>query len=116
MRIKVPHERAGTFEPVMVPKHARHLSGFDEAVISVYAKGLTTGDIVNHLQGVYGTSVSKDLVSRVTDAVVEQTQAWQARPLDQEWLPVVVVNPEVRGLHAEVRAEQDAAGGQASLL
>ena len=72
VRIQVPRDRAGSFEPVMVPKHARHLSGFDQAVISLYAKGMTTGDIVNHLQDVYGTSVSKDLVSRVTDAVLEQ--------------------------------------------
>lgn len=62
VRIRVPRDRAGTFEPVMVPKHARHLSGFDETVISMYAKGMTTGDIVNYLQDVYGSSVSKDLV------------------------------------------------------
>lgn len=91
VRIKVPRDRAGTFEPVMVPKHARHLSGFDEAVISLYAKGMTTGDIVNHLQDVYGSSVSKDLVSRVTDAVVEQMLAWQSRPLDVVY-PVVLVD------------------------
>ena len=54
VRISVPRDRAGSFEPVMVPKHARHLSGFDQAVISLYAKGMTTGDIVNHLQDVYG--------------------------------------------------------------
>ena len=53
VRIQVPRDRAGSFEPVMVPKHARHLSGFDEAVISLYAKGMTTGDIVNHLADVY---------------------------------------------------------------
>jgi putative transposase len=89
--IRVPRDRQGTFEPVMVPKHARHLSGFDEAVISLYAKGMTTGDIVNHLQDVYGSSVSKDLVSRVTDAVLEQMQAWQSRPLDALY-PVILVD------------------------
>jgi putative transposase len=91
VRIQVPRDRAGSFEPVMVPKHARHLSGFDQAVISLYAKGMTTGDIVNHLQDVYGTSVSKDLVSRVTDAVVEQMQAWASRPLDALY-PVLLID------------------------
>jgi putative transposase len=91
VRIRVPRDRAGSFEPVMVPKHARHLSGFDQAVISLYAKGMTTGDIVNHLSDVYGSSVSKDLVSRVTDAVVEEMLAWQSRPLDALY-PVILVD------------------------
>ena len=91
VRISVPRDRAGSFEPVMVPKHARHLSGFDQAVISLYAKGMTTGDIVHHLQDVYGTSVSKDLVSRVTDAVLEQMQAWASRPLDAVY-PVLLID------------------------
>ena len=91
VRIQVPRDRAGSFEPVMVPKHARHLSGFDQAVISLYAKGMTTGDIVNHLQDIYGTSVSKDLVSRVTDAVLEQMQAWASRPLDAVY-PVLLID------------------------
>jgi putative transposase len=91
VRIQVPRDRAGSFEPIMVPKHTRHLSGFDEAVISLYAKGMTTGDIVNHLSDVYGTSVSKDLVSRVTDAVLEQMQAWSSRPLDAVY-PILLID------------------------
>lgn len=91
MRINVARDRAGTFEPTIVPKHAWHPSGFDEAVISLYAQGMTTGDIVAHLEDVYGSSVSKDLVSRVTDAVLEAMQAWQGRPLDSVY-PVVLVD------------------------
>lgn len=91
VRITVPRDRAGTFSPAVVPKHARRLAGFDDAVLSLYAKGLTTGDIVNHLADVYGSEVSRDLVSRVTDAVVEQMQQWQARPLDAVY-PVLLID------------------------
>jgi transposase-like protein len=75
----------------VVPKHSRRLAGFDDAVLSLYAKGLTTGDIANHLADVYGSEVSRDLVSRVTDAVVEQMQQWQARPLDAVY-PVLLID------------------------
>ena len=82
VRISVPRDRAGTFAPAVVPKHARRLTGFDDAVLSLYAKGMTTGDIVNHLADIYGSEVSKDLVSRLTDAFIEDMQQWQSRPLD----------------------------------
>ena len=82
VRLNVPRDRAGTFAPAVIPKHSRRLAGFDDAVLSLYAKGLTTGDIVNHLADIYGTQVSRDLVSRVTDAIVEQMAEWQSRPLD----------------------------------
>jgi len=89
--VKVPRDRAGTFEPALIPKHARRLTGFDEAVVSLYAKGMTTGDIAAHLQDIYGDQVSRDLVSRVTDAVVEEMTAWQARPLDPVY-PVLLID------------------------
>lgn len=85
--IAVPRDREGTFEPVTVPKHQRRLEGFAANVISLYAKGLTTGDIVNHLQDVYGTTISKDLVSRVTDQVLKDLRDWQSRPLDAVYRP-----------------------------
>jgi putative transposase len=91
VRIAVPRDRAGSFTPAVVPKHSRRLAGFDDAVLSLYAKGLTTGDITNHLADVYGTEVSRDLVSRVTDAVVEQMQQWQSRPLDSLY-PVLLID------------------------
>src|SRR5215207_106222 len=89
--IDVPRDRSGSFTPAVIPKHARRLAGFDEAVVSLYAKGLTTGDIANHLADVYGTEVSRDLVSRVTDAVVEQMQQWQSRPLDSVY-PMLLID------------------------
>jgi transposase-like protein len=91
VRIKVPRDRTGSFAPVVVPKHARRLTGFDEAVISLYAKGMTTGDIANHLADVYGSQVSRDLVSTVTDAVVEDMRAWASRPLDPVY-PVLLID------------------------
>lgn len=91
VRITVPRDRAGTFTPAVVPKHSRRLAGFDDAVLSLYAKGMTTGDIANHLADIYGTHVSRDLVSRVTDAVLEQMTEWQNRPLDPVY-PVLLID------------------------
>jgi len=90
IRIKVPRGRAGSFEPV-VPKHSHRLAGFDDAVISLYAKGMTTEDIANHLQDLYGTEVPRDLVSRVTDAVLDDMVTWQNRPLDAVY-PVLLID------------------------
>src|SRR6478609_4298058 len=92
VRISVPRDRAGTFAPTVVPKHSRRLAGFDDAVLSLYAKGMTTGDIANHLADIYGTEVSRDLVSRVTDAVIEDMQQWQSRPLDAWRFLAIVAN------------------------
>jgi putative transposase len=86
-----PRKRTGRKTSTAPRADFHHLSGFDQAVISLYAKGMTTGDIVNHLQDVYGTSVSKDLVSRVTDAVLEQMQTWASRPLDAVY-PVLLID------------------------
>ena len=91
VRIAVPRDRAGTFLPAVVPKHSRRLTGYDEAVVSLYAKGLTTGDIANHLADVYGSEVSRELVSKVTDAVVEEMARWQNRPLDRCY-PVLLID------------------------
>lgn len=89
--IEVPRDRTGEFEPVIVPKHARRLDGFNEAIISLYAKGLTTGEIANHLYEIYGAEVSKDTISRVTDAVNQEVTEWQHRPLDKIY-PVIFID------------------------
>jgi putative transposase len=81
VEVVVPRDRDGTFEPVIVKKRQRRLSDVDTVVLSLYAKGLTTGEISAHFAEVYGASVSKDTVSRITDRVVEDMQAWTSRPL-----------------------------------
>src|SRR4051795_13396191 len=81
VEIEVPRDRDGTFAPVIVAKRQRRLSDVDTVVLSLYAKGLTTGEISAHFAEVYGASISKDTVSRITDAVVEDMQAWSTRPL-----------------------------------
>lgn len=88
--IEVPRDRAGTFEPQIVRKRQRRLSGVDEIVLSLYAKGLTTGEISAHFAEIYGASVSKETVSRITDKVIEEMQAWQARPLDEVYAAVFI--------------------------
>jgi putative transposase len=81
VEIEVPRDRDGTFAPVIVAKRQRRLSDVDTVVLSLYAKGLTTGEISAHFAEVYGASVSRDTVSRITDAVLEDMQAWSSRPL-----------------------------------
>src|SRR3954447_205452 len=81
VQIEVPRDRAGTFDPVIVKKRQRRLSDVDAVAISLYAKGLTTGEISAHFAEVYGASVSKDTVSRITDRVLEEMTAWTSRPL-----------------------------------
>lgn len=76
VRLEVPRDRQGSFTPQIVPKHARRVEGFDEAIISLYAKGLTTGEMQAHLAEIYDVQVSRDLVSRVTDEVAEELAAW----------------------------------------
>lgn len=79
--LAVPRDRAGTFEPQLVPKHQRRLAGFDAKVLSLYARGLTVREMQAHLEELYGTAVSPDLISTVTDAVLDEVTEWQQRPL-----------------------------------
>jgi hypothetical protein len=83
--LQVPRDRAGSFEPVLVPKRAgRVAGGLDDMVISLYAHGMSNRDIIHHLRQVYGTELSPSTVSAITDAVLEEVKAWQSRPLDPE--------------------------------
>jgi putative transposase len=90
VQIDVPRDRAGTFEPQIVRKRQRRLSGVDEVVLSLYAKGLTTGEISAHFTEIYGASVSKETISRITDKVLEEMQDWAARPLDATYAAVFI--------------------------
>lgn len=89
--IEVPRDRDGTFDPMIVRKHQRRLGGVDDMVLSLSAKGLTTGEISAHLAEVYGASVSKDTVSAITDRVLGEIVEWQSRPLDAVY-PVVFID------------------------
>jgi putative transposase len=86
--LSIPRDRAGTFEPQLVPKGQTRLDGFDGKIVSLYARGLTVREIQGHLQELYGVEVSPDLISRVTDAVLDEVREWQNRPLDPVY-PVV---------------------------
>src|SRR6266516_5284996 len=88
--IEVPRDRDGTFEPQIVHKRQRRLSGVDEMVLSLYAKGLTTGEIYAHFAKLYGASVSKETISRITDKVVEEMTDWCNRPLDGVYAAIFV--------------------------
>jgi transposase-like protein len=98
VRIEVPRDRNGTFEPVTVPVGQRRLAGLDQAIISLYAKGLTTGDIAAHLEDVSGQVVDRATISRITDAIIDDMTAWQSRPLDPVY-PVVLVD----GIRIKIR-------------
>jgi len=85
----VPRNRAGTFEPQIVSERQRRLTQVDEVVLSLYAKGLTTGEISAHFAEIYGASVSKETISRITDKVIEEMNDWCQRPLDAAYAPIL---------------------------
>ena len=90
VEIEAPRDRAGTFEPKIVRKRQRRLDGVDEVVLSLYAKGLTTGEISAHFAEIYGASVSKETVSRITDKVLEEMNDWSARPLEETYAAIFI--------------------------
>jgi putative transposase len=92
VRLAVPRDRAGPFEPVLVPKRAGRISGgLDDMIISLYAHGMSVRDIQHHLRQVYDTDLSHEAISNITDAVLEEVRAWQARPLEAIY-PVVFLD------------------------
>ena len=91
MPVSVPRDRDGSFEPKIVGKHQRHFDGFDDKILSMYAGGMSVREIQGHLGEIYATEVSADLISRVTDAVVDELKTWQQRPLDAVY-PIVYLD------------------------
>jgi transposase-like protein len=83
--IQVPRDRAGTFEPEIVPKHQKRLPLFNDRIISMYSFGMTNRDTKSHLEQVYNVEVSPELISRVTDAVFEDVREWQGRRLEKSY-------------------------------
>jgi putative transposase len=95
VEIEVPRDRDGTFEPQLVKKHQRRLTGIDDLVISLSAKGLTHGEICARLAEIYGTDVSKQTITNITERVAEGLAEWQSLPLEEPWFPEVVANQRV---------------------
>ena len=96
--IDIPRDRHGSFEPQLIPKHQTRWTGFDDKILSLYARGMTVREIQGHLEEMYGTEVSPTLISSVTDAVIEEVKAWQVRPLDALY-PIVYLDC----IHVKVR-------------
>ena len=86
--LSIPRDRQGRFDPKLVEKHCRRLPGFDDKVISMYARGMSTREIQGHVRELYGIEVSPELVSKVTDAVLDELAAWQSRPLESVYAVV----------------------------
>lgn len=99
VEIAVPRDREGTFEPQFIARHQRRLAGFDEKVIALYARGMTTREIQGHLKDLYQVEVSPTLISSITDAVLDEVGAWQSRPLEPMY-PIVFLD----AIHLKVRS------------
>ena len=100
LELEVPRDRQASFDPQLIAKYQRRFPGFDDKVISMYARGMSTREIAGHLRELYGIEVSPDLISAVTDAVLEEIAAWQARPLEATY-PLVFFD----ALRVKVRDE-----------
>jgi putative transposase len=100
VELEVPRDRRATFDPQLIAKYQRRFPGFDDKIVSMYARGMSTREIVGHLRELYGVDVSPDLISAVTDAVLEEVEAWQARPLEPVY-PLVFLD----ALRVKVRDE-----------
>src|SRR6188472_1802242 len=99
--IRIPRDREGTFDPKLIARYQRRFPGFDEKIVSMYARGMTTREIQGHLMELYGLEVSPDLISTVTDAVLETVAEWQNRPLEGSY-PLVFF--DACGSRSETRA------------
>ncbi len=91
IEIDVPRDRNSSFEPAIVPKRARRIGNIDDTILSLYSRGMTTRDIESHLREIYGVNASRELISNVTEVVLDEIKAWQSRPLDEVY-PILYVD------------------------
>ena len=119
LEMTVPRDRDGTFEPQLVPKHQRSFKGFDDKILSMYARGMTVRDIREQLEELYAVDVSTDLISRVTDGVLDELRGWQKRPLENlyyiVYLDALVVKIRDKGtVRNKVPTRQSASSARAA--
>jgi putative transposase len=107
LEVEVPRDREGSFEPKLIAKHQRSFDGFDDKILSMYSRGMSTRDIRRHLHELYGVDVSPDLISRVTDAVVDELKEWQSRALDTVY-PIVYIDALVVKIRDQGKVENKA--------
>jgi putative transposase len=107
IEVATPRDRNGSFEPKILPKHERRFAGFDQKILSMYARGMSTRDIQGHLEEIYAVEVSPSLISEVTEAVMEDVRAWQSRPLDPVY-PIVYLDALIVKMRQEGRVENRA--------
>lgn len=107
IEVATPRDRNGSFEPKILPKHERRFAGFDQKILSMYARGMSTRDIQGHLEEIYAVEVSPSLISEVTEAVMEEVRAWQSRPLDPVY-PIVYLDALIVKMRQEGRVENRA--------
>jgi putative transposase len=100
VRLEIPRDRDGTFDPLLVRKGQRRIDGMDQKILSMYARGMTVREIQGHLKELYATDISADLISSVTDAVIEEIRDWQNRPLEPLY-PVIIFD----ALRVKIRDE-----------
>lgn len=100
--IKVPRDRNGEFDPQIIKKHQTRFDGFDEKILSLYSRGMTTRDIQAHLKELYGVEVSPDLISTVTDSVIQEVTEWQSRPLAAVY-PILYLDATIVKVRTEGR-------------
>ena len=107
IEVATPRDRNGSFEPKILPKHERRFAGFDQKILSMYARGMSTRDIQGHLEEIYAVEISPSLISEVTEAVMEEVRAWQSRPLDPVY-PIVYLDALIVKMRQEGRVENRA--------